>query len=515
MLGKLQSHDNVQPSRSDIHSYFEQGDHVPVYRRLLADLDTPMSVYMKLKEAGKPAFLLESVEGGEQVGRYSFIGVNPKGLLTVHGNIVTHQEGERRTQFAIPEGQDPLHVIKRQLQAVNPVPVPGLPRLVGGAVGFMSYDIVRYFEDLPATASDDLQVPTVAFMLPDTLVIFDHAMHQLIVLANAHKTDENIDCAYERAILSIDTIVQALEQPLARQRWQPPSHSAAAEPVSNITRTDYEAHVRRAKAYIRDGDAFQVVLAQRFSRQSPAQPLQIYRALRATNPSPYMFLLEFSEDLTLVGASPEMLVRLEDGIAYNRPLAGTRRRGRDEKEDLALEQELLNDPKERAEHVMLVDLGRNDLGRVCDYGTVQVKKMMYIERYSHVMHIVSQVEGRLRQGMDAFDLLRATFPAGTLSGAPKVRAMEIIEELEGTRRGPYGGAVGYFSFDGSMDMCITIRTLLMQNGCISVQAGGGVVADSVPSDEYQETINKAKAVFEAVAFAERGLMPAAVQEGSA
>ena len=267
----------------------------------------------------------------------------------------------------------------------------------------------------------------------------------------------------------------------------------------------HEDRVRKAKEYIRDGDAFQIVLAQRFSRQTEASPLQIYRALRATNPSPYMFLLEFSADLTLVGASPEMLVRLEDGIAYNRPLAGTRHRGATEKEDLALEEELLNDPKERAEHVMLVDLGRNDLGRVCDYGTVQVTKMMYVERYSHVMHITSQVEGVLRKGMDAFDLLRATFPAGTLSGAPKVRAMEIIEELEETRRGPYGGAVGYFSFDGSMDMCITIRTLLMQNGTISVQAGGGIVADSDPTAEYYETINKAKAVFEAVKYAEFGL----------
>ena len=261
-----------------------------------------------------------------------------------------------------------------------------------------------------------------------------------------------------------------------------------------------------AKEYIRDGDAFQIVLAQRFSRQTEASPLQIYRALRATNPSPYMFLLEFSDDLTLVGASPEMLVRLEDGIAYNRPLAGTRRRGATEKEDLELEEELINDPKERAEHVMLVDLGRNDLGRVCDYGTVKVTRMMYVERYSHVMHITSQVEGLLRKGMDAFDLVRATFPAGTLSGAPKVRAMEIIEELEETRRGPYGGAVGYFSFDGSMDMCITIRTLLMQNGAISVQAGGGIVADSDPTAEYEETIHKAAAVFEAVKYAEKGLM---------
>ena len=497
---------DIKPSRAEIHQYFGRGDHVPVYRTLIADLETPVSVYMKLKEAGAPAFLLESVEGGEQVGRYSFIGVNPKGMITVKDNIASIERNGQSTQFAIPEGQDPLHVIKRHFQTVNPVALEGLPRLVGGAVGYMSYDIVRYFEDLPASASDDLLVPTVAFMLPDTLVIFDHAMHQLTVLANAHNTGDDPDAAYDRAIASIDDMVASLSRPLAHHAYDPPTGNLSSDPRSNVEQAVHEDRVRRAKEYIRDGDAFQIVLAQRFSRQTEASPLQIYRALRATNPSPYMFLLEFSDDLILVGASPEMLVRLEDGIAYNRPLAGTRHRGATEKEDLALEEELLNDPKERAEHVMLVDLGRNDLGRVCDYGTVRVKKMMYVERYSHVMHITSQVEGVLRNGMDAFDLLRATFPAGTLSGAPKVRAMEIIEELEETRRGPYGGAVGYFSFDGSMDMCITIRTLLMQNGTISVQAGGGIVADSDPTAEYYETINKAKAVFEAVKYAESGLM---------
>ncbi|MCY4146690.1 MAG: anthranilate synthase component I [Chloroflexi bacterium] len=497
---------DIQPTRAQVHAYFAQGDHVPVYRTLLADLETPVSVYLKLKQAGQPAFLLESVEGGEQVGRYSFIGVNPKGVISVKDNVATIARNGEQTRFAIPKGQDPLHVIQRHFQTVSPVALDGLPRLVGGAVGYMSYDIVRYFEDLPATASDDLDVPTAAFMLPDTLVIFDHAMHQLIVLANAHNTSDDADAAYDEAVGSIDAIVAGLSKPLAQPVYGLPARPERGDPASNVERHVHEERVRMAKEYIRDGDAFQIVLAQRFSRDTEASPLQIYRALRATNPSPYMFLLEFSDELTLVGASPEMLVRLEDGIAYNRPLAGTRRRGKDEQEDLALEAELLNDPKERAEHVMLVDLGRNDLGRVCEYGTVQVKRMMYIERYSHVMHIVSQIEGRLRKDMDAFDLVRATFPAGTLSGAPKVRAMEIIEELEGTRRGPYGGAVGYFSFDGSMDMCIAIRTLLMQGKRISVQAGGGIVADSDPSAEYDETINKATAVFEAVKYAERGLM---------
>ncbi|MCY4539426.1 MAG: anthranilate synthase component I [Chloroflexi bacterium] len=499
-----QARQDIKPTREEIYAHFEKGDHVPVYRTLLADLETPVSVYMKLKKAGKPAFLLESVEGGEQAGRYSFIGVNPKGVLVVKDNMVHFERDGRKTSYPIPAGQDPLHVIKAHFENVNPVPLEGLPRLVGGAVGYMSYDIVRYFEDLPATASDDLKAPTVAFMLPDTLVIFDRVKHQLIVLANAHNTD-NPDAAYDRAILSIDQILEALARPMEHHAYVAPAGIHHGDLVSNVGQHVHEDRVLKAKEYIRDGDAFQIVLAQRFSRQTTATPLQIYRALRATNPSPYMFLLEFSDDLNLVGASPEMLVRLEDGVAYNRPLAGTRRRGVNEQEDLELEEELINDPKERAEHVMLVDLGRNDLGRVCDYGTVKVTKMMYIERYSHVMHIVSQVEGVIRQNMDAFDLLRATFPAGTLSGAPKVRAMEIIEELEETRRGPYGGAVGYFSFDGSMDMCITIRTLLMQNGTISVQAGGGIVADSDPTAEYYESINKAEAVFEAVRYAEEGL----------
>lgn len=497
---------DIKPSREEMYQHFERGDLVPVYRTLLADLETPVSVYMKLAEAGKPAFLLESVEGGEQVGRYSFIGVNPKGVLSVKDNIVTLTRDGHETKFAIPEGQDPLHVIKRQFQTVNPVPLEGLPRLVGGAVGFMSYDIVRYFERLPNTATDDLDVPTVAFMLPDTLVIFDHAKHQLIVLANAHNTDGNPDSAYDKAIQSIDQIVVALGQPLPQQSYMSHSNESLGDPISNVEQSVFEDSVRKAKEYIRNGDAFQIVGSQRFSRDTTATPLEIYRALRATNPSPYMFLLQFNEDLTLVGASPEMLVRLEDGVAYNRPLAGTRKRGKTEKEDLALEEDLLADPKECAEHVMLVDLGRNDLGRVCEYGTVKVPQMMYVERYSHVMHIVSQVEGKLRKDLDAFDLVRATFPAGTLSGAPKVRAMEIIEELEGTRRGPYGGAVGYFSFDGSMDMCITIRSLLMQGKTISVQAGAGLVADSDPTKEYVECINKARAVFEAVKYAERGLM---------
>jgi len=495
---------DIKPTREALAALFEQGDLVPVYSTLLADLETPVSVFMKLTQAGQMAFLLESVEGGEHIGRYSFIGVNPRASLRVHDGQVIFQEDGQTTQRPLAPGEDPLHVLKALMSRYRPVRLSGLPRLVGGAVGYLAYDVVRYFERLPSTAQDDLNVPEAAFMFPDTLVIFDHVKHQLIVLANAYNHDGNPTAAYRDAVRRVDQIVVALGQPLPSV---PMTSAPLDEPlVSNMRQEEYEERVRRAKDYIRNGDAFQIVLSQRFSRRTSAPPLQIYRALRALNPSPYMFLLRFSDDLTLVGASPEMMVRLEDGIASNRPIAGTRRRGKTEAEDQALAEELLSDPKERAEHVMLVDLGRNDLGRVCDYGTVRVPQMMFVERYSHVMHIVSHVQGKLRADMDAFDLVRATFPAGTLSGAPKVRAMEIIEELEGTRRGAYGGAVGYFSFDGSMDMCITIRTLFIRGDRVYIQAGAGIVADSDPAAEHQECVNKASAQAEAVRYAERGLL---------
>jgi anthranilate synthase component I len=492
----------TSPTREDVYRLFEHGDLVPVYRRLLADLETPVSVYLKLTQTGTVSFLLESVEGGEHVGRYSFLGVNPKGVITVRDNVVTRTLHGKTETRELGIGEDPVSVIKDEFARVTPVHVPGLPRFVGGAVGFITYDVVRYFERLPDTASRDLDVPEAAFLLPDALVIFDHAKHQLIVLANAHNTGD-MDAAYDDAVSRIDAIVEALKQLL-------PQLPSDGEPLgdqlrSNVTRERFEQNVREAKEYIAAGDAFQIVLSQRFSCQTNAQPFAIYRALRALNPSPYMFYLRFSDDFTLMGASPEMMVRLEDGVATVRPIAGTRPRGVTESEDKEMEMDLLDDPKERAEHVMLVDLGRNDLGRVSEYGTVKVTDMMYIERYSHVMHIVSQVQGKLRKGMDAFALLRATFPAGTLSGAPKVRAMEIIEELEGTRRGPYGGAVGYFSFDGSMDTCITIRALLMRGKTLYIQSGAGIVADSDPSREYEETINKARAMSNAIRYAESGI----------
>ena len=493
----------VLPDREKIHQLFQQGDLVPVYRTLLADLETPVSVYMKLAQTGNVSFLLESVEGGERVGRYSFLGVNPKGVVSVKNGEVTRTYYGETTTRPLNEGEDPLHAVEKEFGRVNPVRIEGLPRFIGGAVGCLSYDIVRYFERLPDTASHDLDVPDAAFMLIDTLVIFDHAKHQLIILSNAHNTGD-ADGAYDDAVRRIEAITDALMQPLVLPTETP--QPSSGELTSNMTRAQYEENVLKAKEYIAAGDAFQIVLSQRFSRQTSASPLTIYRALRATNPSPYMFLLRFSDDFTLVGASPEMMVRLDGGEATVRPIAGSRPRGVDEADDQRLATEMLADPKERAEHVMLVDLGRNDLGRVCEYGTVKVTDMMYVERYSHIMHIVSNVQGKLRAGMNAFDLIRATFPAGTLSGAPKVRAMEIIEELEGTRRGMYGGAVGYFSFDGSMDTCITIRAALMQGDTVHIQAGAGLVADSIPANEYDELVNKARALAVTIQRAERGLM---------
>jgi anthranilate synthase component 1 len=494
---------DLKPGREEVYRLFGQGDLVPVYRTLLADLETPVSVYLKLAQAGQHSFLLESVEGGEQVGRYSFLGMNPKSIITVKDNTVTRQTGEKITRREIGAGENPLLAIKQEFHRVKPVKLEGLPRFVGGAVGFVGYDIVRYYERLPETTTDDLDVPDAAFMLVDTLVVFDHARHQLILLANAHNTGDP-DEAYDDAERRINALTDALRQPL------PPLSSSGDAPATdletNITREQFEGNVRQAKEYIAAGDAFQIVLSQRFNRQTSADQLTIYRALRALNPSPYMFLLRFSDEFSMVGASPEMMVRLEDGVATVRPLAGTRKRGATAVEDAQLAEELLADPKERAEHVMLVDLGRNDLGRVCAYGTVKVSDMMYIERFSHVMHIVSNVQGQLNTDMDAFDLLAATFPAGTLSGAPKVRAMEIIDELETTRRGPYGGAVGYFSYDGSMDTCITIRALLMRDDIVYIQSGAGIVADSDPAKEYEETINKARAIALAIQHAETGLM---------
>jgi anthranilate synthase component 1 len=485
---------------------------IPIYREFAADLETPVSVYLKLMSELGPSFLLESVEGGEQVGRYSFVGVNPRGMISLRGRTVTdirmgsqREEGVKSHDLASDE--DILDVISSELARFIPADLPGLPRFTGGAVGYLGYDVVRFFERLPQTAASILPIPDAVFLLADTLVVFDHARHRLMILSNA-RVNGDVELAYVDAVQQIERVSEKLLRPLpAIPQRHRGAHNQADGMQANMSQGQYEEIVSVAKEHIAAGDIFQVVLSQRLSRRTSAHPFAIYRALRMLNPSPYMFYFDLGvHDMQVIGASPEMHVRLEDGVASVRPIAGTRGRGQTQAEDMALAEELLADPKERAEHVMLVDLGRNDIGRVSQYGTVHVQDFMSIERYSHVMHIVSQVEGRLKEGMDAYDLMRATFPAGTVSGAPKVRAMEIIEELEAERRGLYAGAVGYFSYDGSMDTCIAIRTMLMQGDTVYVQAGAGIVADSDPAREHEECRSKAKALFVAVDRAEQGLL---------
>ncbi|AIE87899.1 anthranilate synthase component I [Fimbriimonas ginsengisoli] len=468
-----------------------------VYRDILADVETPVSAYWKLAHDQTFSFLLESVTGGEHLARYSFLGIRPRSVLRIKDG-----EGRRETNgsidtFTLAQGEDPLDALNREMYHKDPVPVPGLPAFAGGAVGLLSYDIVRYFERLPDSTEDDLQVDDLAMMLADTVVIFDHAKNIIRVLVMTDGSSES----YLRATVEIDFILSRLAEPLPSL---PKGSYEVEEPKSNVTQEQFEGMVTRMIEYISEGDGVQMVPAQRFSTRVNAHPLTVYRALRTINPSPYMFLLRFG-DFDLVGASPELLVSLHGHTARVRPIAGTRWRGKDQDEDLALEKELLADEKERAEHVMLVDLGRNDLGRVCEYGTVRVNELMVIERYSHVMHIVSDVTGKLRKEKSAFDLFRATHPAGTVSGAPKVRAMEIIDELEPTRRGSYAGSVGFFSHTGELDTCIAIRTIFIKNGMAHVQAGGGVVYDSNPTKEYEESKNKAKASLRAIEMAQRGL----------
>ncbi len=509
---------DIHPDLTEVLELSAQGNLIPIYRELPADLDTPVSVYLKLAGYGA-SFLLESVEGGEQVGRYSFIGIEPNAVLSFAGRSYIRRSNSHATTVALAQGQDPLHVLQAELARFSPVALPGLPRFVGGLVGYLGYDVIRFFEPkLDALAADDNpprtpldespagaeDLPEALYMLTDTLVAFDHARGRLLIIANAHLHGDP-EAAYDDAVERIDRIAARLSAPLPSRITH---HASSISPLSsNFTQPGFEDIVRAAKEHIAAGDIFQVVLSQRLSRRTSAQPFDIYRALRRLNPSPYMFFFDFGaiddRPYHVIGASPEMLVRLEGRTATVRPIAGTRRRGSTSTEDTALEQELLADPKERAEHVMLVDLGRNDLGRVCEYGTVHAPDLFVVERYSHVMHIVSQVEGQLRDGVDAFDLLRATFPAGTVSGAPKVRAMEIIRDLERLDRGLYAGAVGYFSYDGAMDTCIAIRTMQMLGDVVSIQAGAGIVADSDPASEYQETLNKAKALAVAIEMAEK------------
>jgi anthranilate synthase component 1 len=488
------------PSLATVQELSEQGYSTPIWRELPADLETPVSVYLKLRGKGS-SFLLESVEKGEQLGRYSFLGIEPTGVLTAQdGKVSLWEEGSTGLQ-EYAEG-DPLAAAEKILSRFRSVAVNGLPRFYGGLVGYLAYDAVRFFEKVAPAPGPGLELPDAILLQADSLVVFDHVKHRLLVVANTD-TRKNPKAAYESAAAKIDSIVARLRQPLHTDFMPAIGQGDPGRAwVSDFEQDSFENAVREAKEFIAAGDIFQVVLSQRLSRQTTADPFTIYRALRMLNPSPYMFCLDLPGDLSLIGSSPEMLVRLEDGRAEVRPIAGTRPRGKDPIEDEALAEELLNDPKERAEHVMLVDLGRNDLGRVCTYGSVKVPEMMGVERYSHVMHIVSGVRGELAPGLNAFDLTRATFPAGTVSGAPKVRAMEIIAALEGKRRGPYAGSVGYFGYSGNMDTCIAIRTIVMQGDVAHVQAGAGIVADSDPTREYEETLNKAQALADAVDMAE-------------
>jgi anthranilate synthase component 1 len=521
------------PRLEEFQKLAAQGNLIPVTRRLLADIETPLSAYRKIRGAGE-SFLFESVEGGEHIGRYSFVGCNPRALIRQTGNRVEIIEngktveiftvdksaatsspspprsgGEGRGEVALGvQGgnhlvKDGLEVVERVMKKYRAVPVAGLPRFTGGAVGFIGYEFIHDVEPVvPRPPKDELGTPTMVFLIADQLLIFDRVAQTITVLVNAVLEDASSpEEAYENAVAEIERLVSLLEQPSEHHPVSVPNETPTVPFESNVPKEKFFANVSKAKEYITAGDIIQVVGSQRFAAPFKATPLDLYRAARSINPSPYMFLLEFN-GFSLVGASPEIHVRCEDRSVEIRPIAGTRRRGKTTEEDLALEKELLADPKERAEHVMLVDLARNDLGRVCDFGSVQVRDLMIIERYSHVMHIVSQVEGKLSPDKTLYDLMRATFPAGTLSGAPKIRAMQIIAELEQTARGPYGGCVGYFSFNGNLDTCITIRTALVKDGKAYVQAGGGWVNDSTPEAEFQETVNKAKAMLKAVALAE-------------
>ncbi len=490
------------PSLNEARGLARGHDVVPVYAEFIGDLETPISAVMKFSDE-ENVFLLESAEGGERFARYSFLGFDPKRTLSYRAGVYTVVDADGVRE--VP-AEDPFRGLADIVGKKSVAPLPNLPAFVGGAVGYFSYDAVRYLENLPDAPPDDLDVPEAYFVITDTLVVFDHLRHRILVVAlvdAARLRDvegEGFAAAYRRAADDIRRIVGRLSAP-ARDRSPNGGVGGAPDVSSNLTRTEYEEAVEKAKEYIRAGDAFQVVPSQRFQAEiGDLDPLLLYRGLRSVNPSPYMTYLKLG-DFYIVGASPEPLVRVEEDRVMTRPVAGTRWRGASPEEDAALMEELLADEKERAEHVMLVDLGRNDLGRVSETGTVELADFMDVESYSHVMHIVSTVEGKLREGLTALDALAAAFPAGTVSGAPKVRAMEIIDELEPTRRGPYAGATGYYGVDGRLDTCITLRTALVKNGTAYFQAGGGVVADSVPSLEYEESRNKAGAIARALEVA--------------
>ena len=490
-----------KPSLEEFKQKAKSGNLIPVYKEILADLDTPVSAYMKIR-GGEYSFLLESIEGGEKWARYCFLGCDPSVVVITKGRTLTLIENGKREQRQI-ESESPLSAVKEILARYQPVHSAGLPRFSGGAVGFVSYDMVRFFEDLPEQTVDDLDVPDSQFIITDTMLVFDNVSQTIKIVSNAFVEGDDLDAVYENTIQKISALEEKLKAPLARGSVLDEEVEEPLSFESNIEEGNFKQAVKRIKEYILEGDAIQVVLSQRLKFAINCNPFDIYRALRTVNPSPYMYYLEFGE-LQVVGSSPEVLVRLEDDKVEVRPIAGTRKRGQNEEEDRELEKDLLQDKKELAEHIMLVDLGRNDLGRVSEISSVVVDEQFTIERYSHVMHIVSNVKGILKKGLDCFDVLVAAFPAGTLSGAPKIRAMEIIDELEPTRRGLYGGAVGYISFSGNMDTAIAIRTLLIKDKTAYLGVGAGIVADSVPQTEFEETMNKGRALLKAIDLAEKG-----------
>jgi len=491
------------PDFETFSQFASQADYVPVYRQLVGDTLTPLSAYCAI-QWGACSFLFESVVGGEQIGRYSFLGADPFLQLDAYGTriVITHQDGTVEER----ECPDPLEELEKMLEQRRAVHLPGLPRFAGGAVGYAGYDTVRYAEHLPNAPEDDRHLPDFSFAFYDRMVIFDQINKTVLVVVHA-KTDEgDLQAAYDQACRRVDELCKQLQMGATDLQVTDIDVSGGTELAyrSNFTQKEFEAAVESCKEYIRAGDIFQVVLSQRLELETHARPLDIYRSLRVVNPSPFMFLLK-TPSVNLIGSSPEIMVRVEDGSVTIRPLAGTRKRGATEAEDQELADELLADPKERAEHIMLVDLGRNDVGRIAEYGSVELSDVMVVEKYSHVMHITSNVTGKLAEDRSALDALRAGLPAGTVSGAPKVRAMEIIDELEPHRRGPYAGAVGYVDFTGNMDTCIALRTMVMQGQTVYVQAGAGIVADSVPESEYHETLNKARGLLKAIEIAENQL----------
>jgi anthranilate synthase component 1 len=487
----------IQPSFQEFQRLAKQGNLIPVYDVFSADLLTPVSAYLRIAQGARYSFLLESVEGGEKIARYTFAGANPEEVFRYANGACVLESRDR----IVWEEKDPVTFLRAHMERYRPVRLPGLPPLIAGAIGYFSYDMVRLIERLPKRLRDEIGLFDAMLMFYHGLIAFDHVQHRLWIVRNVY-TDgpRSLRSKYDAAVKEIENTRKLLEQPVAEEKPKKSAKSAGAgkiEIASNFAKPAYLEAVRKAKEYIRAGDIFQVVISQRFSAKTSAAPFEIYRKLRALNPSPYLFYLQLN-DVAVVGSSPEMLVKVQGRDVFYRPIAGTRWRGKDEAEDQRLEREMLVDEKERAEHIMLVDLGRNDLGRVCEYGSVHVEKLMTVERYSHVMHLVSSLRGTLREDVDCFDALMACFPAGTVSGAPKVRAMEIIEELEKTRRGIYAGGILYLDFAGNLDSCIALRTMVIKNGVAYIQAGGGIVADSTPIGEYEESVNKSKALVRAL-----------------